>query len=174
MPTYQSRRRFVASLFDPLVVQVVHGSREVNEPTGWARVDRTVTKLRTRLAAASNEEDFQIVGLLSRECLISTAQAVFVPKSHPTIDGVPASPTGAKRMLEAYLMSSLSGSSAEYIRKHARAALDVAVNLQHKRTASFRDAALCSEATTSVVNLVAIIAGLRDPEGMHSSDNVNE
>jgi hypothetical protein len=37
------------------------------------------------------------------------------------------------------------------------------LHLQHKRTASFRDAALCSEATTSVVNLIAIIAGRRDP-----------
>jgi hypothetical protein len=69
----------------------------------------------------------------------------------------------AKRMLEAYIAASLAGSSNEHLRKHARAALDLALHLQHKRTASFRDAALCSEATTSVVNLIAIIAGRRDP-----------
>ena len=70
-----------------------------------------------------------------------------------------ASETDAKRMLEAYIAASLAGTSNEHLRKHARAALDLALHLQHKRTASIRDAALCSEATTSVVNLIAIIDG---------------
>jgi hypothetical protein len=95
-------------------------------------------------------------GLFARETLISLAQALFLPDQHPTLDGVKASDTDAKRMLEAYIMASLRGGSNEHLRKHARAALDLALHLQHKRTASFRDAALCSEATTSVVNLVAI------------------
>lgn len=47
--------------------------------------------------------------------------------------------------------------------KHARAAVDRAVELQHHRTASFRPAALCVEATSSVVNVIAILAGKRDP-----------
>jgi hypothetical protein len=36
-------------------------------------------------------------------------------------------------------------------------------HLTHRRTASFRLAAACTEATTSLVNLIAIMAGLRDP-----------
>jgi hypothetical protein len=39
------------------------------------------------------------------------------------------------------------------------------VHLQHKRTAAFRDAASCVEATKSVITLVAINAGRRDPSG---------
>jgi hypothetical protein len=35
--------------------------------------------------------------------------------------------------------------------------------LQHKRTADFRHAALCAEATAAVINLVAIVSGQRDP-----------
>jgi hypothetical protein len=35
--------------------------------------------------------------------------------------------------------------------------------LQHKRTATFRHAALCAEATVAVINLVAIVSGQRDP-----------
>jgi len=105
------------------------------------------------------------VGLLGRELLISAAQEVFDPDEHPTLDGVPASKTDARRMLEAYIASQLSGGPNQYVRKHAKAALDLAVELQHKRTATYRDAALCVEATISVVHLVAIIAGLRDPSG---------
>ena len=133
------------------------------EPTGWTRVDRNVTEVRKRLETATTEEHFQTAGLLCRETLISLAQAVFDPQLHPTLDGVTASDTDAKRMLEAYIAVAFSGSEHEHTRRYARAACDLAVHLQHRRTASFRQAAACTEATTSVVNLIAIMAGLRDP-----------
>ena len=44
------------------------------EPTGWTRVDRNVTEVRKRLETATMEEQFQAVGLLCRETLISLAQ----------------------------------------------------------------------------------------------------
>jgi hypothetical protein len=163
LPTYASRRSFVADLFDPLITQLRTGASSAIEPTGWPRVDRTVTSIRHNLATAKTEEQFQTVGLLCREVLISLAQAVFVADEHPTLDGVKASETDAKRMLEAYIAASLPGGSNEYVRKHARAALELTLHLQHKRTASFREAALCCEATTSVVNLIAILHGRRDP-----------
>jgi hypothetical protein len=71
-----------------------------HEPTGWDRVDRTVTEARKRLESATTEEQFQAVALLCREILISLARAVFDPQRHPTLDGVHASDTDAKRMLE--------------------------------------------------------------------------
>lgn len=49
----------------------------------------------------------------------------------------------------------------EEARAHARAALRLALALQHKRTADFRIAALCAEATASVVNILAVLAGRR-------------
>ena len=48
-------------------------------------------------------------------------------------------------------------------RRHAKASLDLANELQHQRTAAFRKAALCAEATASVVNIIAILSGVRDP-----------
>jgi hypothetical protein len=139
------------------------GASRESEPTGWDRVDRTFPEIRSRLASAETEEQYQAVGLLCRETLISTSQAVYDPQLHPTLDGVTASPTDAKRMLEAYIAVALGSAENTFVRKHAKASLELAVSLQHKRTASFRDAALCVEATTSVVNLIAIMAGLRDP-----------
>lgn len=163
LPTYVSRRTFVADVFDPLLAQLRTGASSPVEPTGWRRVDRTVTSIRDQLAAAKTEEQFQTIGLLCREALISVAQAVFEADEHPTLDGVKASHTDAKRMLEAYIAASLPGGSNEHVRKHARAALELAMHLQHKRTAEFRDAAVCCEATTSVVNLIAILDGRRGP-----------
>ncbi len=164
MPTYQSRRAFVSEVFTPLINRIRTGRVEEFEPTGWARVDRAVGELRDRLASATNEEQFQAVGLLCREALISLAQAVYVAERHPPLDGVAPSQTDAKRMLEAYIAVELAGGAQEESRRHGRSALDLAVSLQHRRTATFRDAAMCVEATTSIINIVAIVSGRRDPQ----------
>jgi hypothetical protein len=170
LPSYQSRRLHVAELYDSLVDRVRRGPVQVgsylfDEPTGWSRVDRGIEKFRRALETATSEEDFQGVGLVCREVLISLAQAVYVPDLHPTSDGVEPSDTDAKRMLEAYIMFALGGGRHEHARRHAKAALDLANDLQHRRTAVFRDAALCAEATSAVVNLIAIVSGRRDPKG---------
>lgn len=164
LPTYRSRRTFVGELFNPLLNRIRTGRVEQYEATGWERVDRNVGGLRDRLASSTTEEQFQAVGLLCREALISLAQAVYVLERHPTLDGVAASATDGKRMLEAYIAVELGGGAHDEARKHARSALDLAVNLQHKRTAAFRDAAMCVEATTAVINIVAIVSGRRDPQ----------
>jgi len=167
LPTYASRRQFMSEMYDPLLEKLRGESSSpqgmFDEPTGWAKVDRTVTEIRQRLEQASNEEQFQAVGMLCREALISLGQAVFDPNRHHTLDGLEASPTDFKRMIEAYIAVELGGTSMEAQRKHAKAAFDLANDLQHKRTATFRHAALCAEATASVINLLAIVSGQRDP-----------
>jgi hypothetical protein len=149
--------------FQPLIAGVRQDSGREFEATGWGRVDRTILKAKTHLAAAKGEEDYQTVGLNCREALISLAEVVWDPHHHPTLDQVPPSPTDAKRKLEAFMAVELATNANEQARKHARAALDLAVGLQHKRSANWRDAAMCLEATTSVVNLIAIVQGRRDP-----------
>lgn len=166
LPTYQLRREYVANLYDPLIEKLQIGPSDFGIEifkglTGWERVDRGLASIKQRLSTASTEEDFQTVGLLSRETLISLAQVVFDPDIHETRDGTKPSPTDAKRMLDAYISSKLAGGPNEESRRHAKAALDLANSLQHKRTAVFTDAALCAEATNSVVNIVAIISGKR-------------
>lgn len=153
---------------DPLnVTQTMtsDGIKLFDEPTGWTKVSRCLAEARNRLKEASSEEQFQAVGLLCRETLISLAQTVYNPNLHHSINGIEPSRTDAKRMLEAYLGGELSGDSNEAARRLAKAALDLANSLQHQRTASFRLAALCAEATNSVVNLIAILSGKRDRPG---------
>jgi hypothetical protein len=167
LPTYASRRQFMSELYDPLLTRLQQDASPTpgmfDEPTGWAKVDRTVTEIRQRLEQATTEEQFQAVGTLCREALISLAQAVFNSVQHPTLDGIKASLTDFKRMIEAYFAVELAGASKEASRRHAKAAFDLANDLQHKRTADFRHAALCAEATAAVINLVAIVSGQRDP-----------
>lgn len=167
LPSYQSRRTFLSDIFHPLITNIRRISRgEIStpvEPTGWPRVDRTIGEIRKQLALANNEEQYQAIGLLCREALISLAQAVYDPERHPSLDEVTPSDTDAKRMLTAYIAVELAGGSNEEARKHAKAAVDFAHALQHRRTANFRQAAMCLEATTAVVNIIAIVSGQRDP-----------
>lgn len=134
-------------------------------PSGWNRVDRALQKARTQLSRAREEEDFQTVGLLCREVLISTAQAVYEPNRHPPLDDELPSETDVKRQLDSYFAAELTGNSNEPMRKHARSALDLANTLQHKRTATFRLASLSLEATSSVVSVVMIVFGTREAKG---------
>ncbi|TIR17096.1 MAG: hypothetical protein E5X33_27005 [Mesorhizobium sp.] len=114
------------------------------EPTGWQKVDRQLQEMRARLDAAGSEEQYQAVGLLCREVLISVAQEVYDPSRHAPIDDKTPSDTDAKRMLEAIFEEELKGSSNEEARAHAKAAVRLALALQHKRLADFRTAALCA------------------------------
>jgi hypothetical protein len=167
LPTYQSRRQYINELYSPLLDRLSKGTMidktPLREPTGWTRVDRCLDKARSQLARSSTEEDFQSVGLYCRETLISLAQGVYDSRKHCTTDDVTPSKTDAKRMLEAIIEKELSGGSNEATMRHAKASLQLANDVQHRRTAQFRDAALCAEATSSVVNVIAIISGRRDP-----------
>jgi len=65
-------------------------------------------------------------------------------------------------MLGAFISTELAGGANEGVRRHAKAALTLVNELQHNRTATYRQAALCGEALTAVVNLLAIVSGRRD------------
>ena len=92
-------------------------------------------KGRERPAGARAEEDFQGVGLLCHEALITLGQVVWVAERHPPVDGVVPSDKDAKRRLEAYAVE-LGTNANEQARKHAKAALHLAVGLEHKRSAT--------------------------------------
>jgi hypothetical protein len=143
------------------VPQSAHRVVVFEEPTGWQKVDRQLQEMKSCLNTAETEEQCQSVGLLCREVLISVAQEVYSPGRHPKLDDKTPSDTDAKRMLEAVFAIELKGSSNDEARAHAKAAVSLALALQHKRTADFRTAALCAEGTCSVVNMLAILAGRR-------------
>lgn len=132
------------------------------EPTGWEKVDRQVQEARSLLRSAQNEEQFQSVGFILREALVSLAEAAYDSKRHGKIDNVDPSNTDARRKLEALFEAELKGVANEEARAHAKAALRLANAVTHRRTAKFREAALCAEACVAVVNLAAIVCGRRD------------
>ncbi|HOO50848.1 MAG TPA: hypothetical protein PLK94_06125 [Alphaproteobacteria bacterium] len=166
LPSYQSRRSYIKELYQSLLENLYFEGDESpaeprRDPTGWEKVDRIVDSIIQNLSKATVTEEFQTIGLLCRECMIALAQAVYIPEKHKTIDGKTPSKTDAYRMLEAYFSTEYSGPDNEALRRHAKASLSLANELQHKTTATYKYAALCSEATRTVVNIVVISTGKR-------------
>lgn len=165
LPTYASRRSFVISLYqetiDTIEKSVPTMLSDDYEPTGWERVDRTVYEMKRRLSVANTEEQFQAIGMLGREALITIAQQVFDKDLHHTDDGIVPSDTDSKRMLDAFLNCSLAGASNERQRKFAKASVDLANQLTHDRMADRSDAELCLTSVTAVANTIRIISNRR-------------
>lgn len=162
--TYRERRAFIRELYSSLVQTLLETeeAESINvtiDLKGWERLERSVQEIRKRQSEASKEEQFQVIGLLCRETIITLAQSVFVEDKHPILDDTKVSKTDAKRMLEAYIAVELSGSSNKILRQYARSTLDLANALTHKRTATKKDASLCSIATLSLINFIGTIEG---------------
>ena len=126
------------------------------QPTGWERVDRSIDEMKCRLEVADTEEQFQVIGMLGRETLITIAQQVFDSDKHPILDGIEISATDGKRMLEAFLKYELAESS-EKARKFAKTSVDLGNQLTHDRSASKRDAYMCLISVTSVASMIKMI-----------------
>lgn len=132
--------------------------RPAPEPTHWEKVDRQVTAMRNQLTRAASEEDFQAVGHLGREAMISLAQVVINPAEAVGEDGKLPSSTDAARLLDAYIGKALPGGGNEALRKAVRGVVQATSAVVHDRNATPMDAALVAELVSSSVQLVHILA----------------
>ena len=160
MPQYKDRRSYVIAMFKELLEQLANhnNSEELEiELEGWERIERSVGEIRLRLGEAQNEEQYQAVGLLCRETIISLSQEVYNREKHPPLDNVNPSNADSKRMLEAYIAYKLPGNDNEATRRYAKATNILANELTHKRTATKKLAKLCSSSSINLVNLIRIL-----------------
>jgi len=165
LPTYQSRRDFINGLYSEIIAKLSKLNNIINsgidqpfELTGWQRVDRSITEIKKRINEATNEEQFQAIGLLARDTMISLAQEVYKPEIHISDDNVKISKTDAKRMLEVYINFELKGSSNKELRDYSKSALALANSLTHDRAATDRNASICIISVISLVNIIKVIS----------------
>lgn len=159
LPTYRERTNYINSLFKP-TFKALYNTNLYNferELTGWDKVDRALEKAKQQFKSAKHEEDYQSIGLLCREILISVAQAVYDPNRHEPLDEVIPSRTDAARMLDAFIHYSFAGAGNKELRAHSKTSINLALNLQHRRTATKQLAALCLEATSSAAAVIKIL-----------------
>ena len=149
---------------DRVAERPVYGARPVSfvrpapEPTLWDKVDRQVIAMRDQFARASSEEEYQAVGHLGREVMISLAQAVIDPLEAVGDDGRSPSSSDAGRLLEAYIGKTLPGGGNEALRRAVRGTVQATSAVLHDRNATSKDAALATELVSASVHLVHILA----------------
>lgn len=165
LPHYQERRVFINNLLAP-TFEALEGditspsiATPIVELSDWERINRTVVKIKQSSSVARNEEDFQQIGLLCRDVIISLAQAVFNPSVHGSTDekGTEIGKDDAVRMIGNFINFCLKGSSNEELRAYAKTTNKLANNLTHRRNASKQDMLLCVSATIALINFIGII-----------------
>jgi len=81
-PHYSERRTFIGEMYNSLIQSL----EEATQPelitvtvdlTNWERIERSINEIKLRQNEAKTEEQFQVVGLLCRETIITLAQAVY-------------------------------------------------------------------------------------------------
>jgi hypothetical protein len=160
---YHERRKYISDLIDPIIDSLknikISSDEDITtiEPTGWERVDRVSRTIRENYNNAKSEEDFQHIGLLCRENLITVSIEVYNVEIHEKYCDISPSETDVKRKLDAYFLHNLSGNTYENMRKFARSANALSNELVHKRTANKQMAGMCIAATNAVINIVKLI-----------------
>lgn len=160
--SYQERRDYIKVMYEPIFSSFLDTEDEklidvkINL-SDWERIKRGIIEINKREKQAINEEQFQAVGMLCRELIISLAQVVFNPVLHPSLDGVEISKTDAKRMLESYIAVSLAGGDYEELRSYAKITNKLANTLTHKRTATKKEMMLCTSATFALINFIGVL-----------------
>ena len=165
--TYQSRRDFIGELLRPTFEAF---NDDVNRPPidmpivevdEWEQIKRVLVKIKRDSGSATNEEDFQQIGLLCREVIISLAQVVYDPLIHGENDdkGTVIGKTDAVRMIGNYINVKLAGPSNEELRSYAKATNKLANLLTHKRDATQKDMLMTVAATIALINFVGILEG---------------
>ena len=132
--------------------------RSAPEPTSWEKVDRQIAAMREQLNRAASVEEYQAVGHLGREVMISLGQAVIDPEEVIGEDGKLPSRTDAARLLDAYIGKALPGRGNGALRSAVRGAVKATSAVLHDRRATQKDAALVAELVSASVNLMHILA----------------
>jgi hypothetical protein len=162
--TYQERRAFINDLFSPTLSYFEENANNniieiFVELDGWEKIKRTVAKIKLDSNIAQNEEDFQSVGLLCREVIITLGQTVYNPNIHGRTDdnGIEISKTDAVRMIGNYINVQLAGASNEELRAYAKNTNKLANRLTHERNATKKEMLLAVSSTIALINFVGII-----------------
>ncbi len=165
-PTYQERRIFVKDLFEQTFAYFEEPDKQEVTDTfveldNWEKIERTITKIKMDSRSAINEEDFQTIGLLCRDVIISLAQAVYNPIIHGDMheDGTKIGNADAVRMIGNYVNYTLSGNNNKELKAYAKATNALANQLTHKRTATKKDMLLAVSSTIALINFIGIIEG---------------
>ena len=165
LPSYQSRRNYIDSLFSETETLLRNSPQNNISATviidDWSEIGRRMIKIKKAVSTASDIEDFQSIGLQCREVIISIAKTVYDANTHGEYsdDGIIIGESDAVRQLANYFKFNLKGKENEELRSYAKATNKISNVLTHRRTSTKKEMLLCVNATVALINFVGILEG---------------
>lgn len=168
--SYAARRSYLDEMFEPVEYSLssrVTESADQNlidpfseefAPT-WSIVHAEMDELRRRFASARTEQDYCSIGAACVRILEHLGEVAFDAAVHLR-EGMPPPPRDKTKLrFDLVIEHAAGGPDHEVVRKTARAVVELAHEVKHRRTPTRRDAGIASDA---VIMLVSLLRRLTD------------
>jgi hypothetical protein len=169
--SWQARRDLLDADFEPLhkvLDEREAGSIESNlataisphKVTGWPRVDEELSELRRHFETASTRQDYSNVGNDVVAVLEALSATVYDHALHGNTDEPEPPVANTKTRLDRYIEAALPGRTNAELRKLARASVELAQAVKHRReTVTRMEAGLAADAIILLSNMLRRIQG---------------
>lgn len=164
--SWQARRDILDEHFEPL-----HEALDVREAgsitstlatpispskvTGWPRVDEELSELRRHFESASSQQDYSNVGNDCVALLEALSATVYEHGKHKHGDEAEPPVQNTKERLNRYIEVQLAGSDNAELRRLARASIEFAQAVKHRRaTVTRQEAGIAADAVILLANLL--------------------
>lgn len=163
--SWQARREMVDGLFEPL--HVLLDQREASSmtwtlatpisphsETGWPRVDEEIAEMRRHFNAATSQQDCSNVGNDCVAVLEAISAVIYVHAKHGEQGKEEPSVASTKARFDRFIEIELVGSENAYLRKLARASIELAQAVKHRReTATRTEAGIAADSVILLANI---------------------
>ena len=164
--SWQARRDILNGFFSPLHEELERRDEATMEwtlvtaisphpITGWSRVDQEISELRRHFNGASSQQDYSNIGNDCVAVLEALSAAAYTHEKH----GVPGQEeppvANTKTRFDRYIEVELPDSGDKYVRKLARASIELAQAVKHRReTATRKEAGIAADSVILLANIL--------------------
>jgi hypothetical protein len=168
--SYAARTTYIDREFQPIEDQILRMSvtnwEDVlitpvspHDGTGWNLLDSEIRELRQRFAMARTDQDHCAVGAACVRILEHLGEVAFDPAVHWK-EGTDVPPRGnTKDRFDAVIVHAILGPDNDKLRKLARAVVEVAQDVKHRKTPCRRDAGIAADSVIALANLLRRLSG---------------
>ncbi len=125
--------------------------------TGWAQVEAEISELRRHFAMARTDQDYRTIGNDCVAVVERLSATVFDPDRHVKGEDPPPL-ANTKQRLGLFVRHTAPGPPNAEIRKVARAVIELAQAVKHRKTPSRRDAGIAADSVIQLANVLRRLA----------------
>lgn len=168
---WQARRDILDEDFEPLhellderdagsISSTLATAISPHKTVGWPRVDEELAELRRHFESAQSPQDYSNVGNDVVSVLEALSAAVYIHERHQKGDDPEPPVASTKARLDRFIEVELPGSENAELRKLARAAIELAQAVKHRReTVTRQEAGIAADSAILISNILRRIQG---------------